>query len=82
MREQIEVESYSGYRLAEKPKNFTWRGEKYEILEIKRQWIEEREGERRRYFEILTSPLHRETRDVEIHLISYDEKTAQWFIER
>lgn len=82
MREEIKVESYSGYRLAERPKNFTWRGEKYEILEIKRQWIEERGQSRKRYFEVLTCPSQGETGGVQTRLISYDEKTHRWFIER
>ncbi len=38
--EKISVESYSGYKLHESPRAFTFRGRRYIILEIIDRWYE------------------------------------------
>lgn len=32
------VEAYSGYRYGERPRAFTWRGERYQVLSVERRW--------------------------------------------
>lgn len=32
------VEAYSGYRYGERPRAFTWRGRRYEVLTVERRW--------------------------------------------
>lgn len=82
MKEEIEVVSYSGYRFAEKPKNFIWQDKKYEILEIKRRWVEEQRQSRKRYFEVLACLQGDTASGVNTFVISYDEQVDRWFIER
>ncbi|MFZ3063126.1 MAG: DUF6504 family protein [Actinomycetota bacterium] len=74
MSELIEVESYSGYKIAEKPRSFTWRGKRMEILRIERTWREEREGDYKTFFEIIAE-------DAQKYMISYNETADQWFLE-
>lgn len=38
--ELIHVECYSGYRANEAPRAFTWRGKRYQVLEIRDRWYE------------------------------------------
>ncbi len=72
--EKIEVIAYSGYRGEETPREILFHGERIEVTEILKRWIEERLGDRsrRRFFEIRGS-------DRTIHLIYYDEKAKEWF---
>lgn len=74
MSELIEVESYSGSKIAEKPRSFTWRGKRMEILRIERTWREEREGDYKTFFEIIAE-------DAQKYMISYNETADQWFLE-
>lgn len=74
MSELIEVESYSGYKIAEKPRSFTWHGRRMEILNIERTWREEREGEHKTFFEIIAE-------DAQKYVISYNETADAWFLE-
>lgn len=74
MSELIEVESYSGYKIAEKPRSFTWRGKRMEILRIERTWREEIEGDYKTFFEIIAE-------DAQKYMISYNETADQWFLE-
>lgn len=74
MSELIEVESYSGSKIADKPRSFTWRGKRMEILRIERTWREEREGDYKTFFEIIAE-------DAQKYMISYNETADQWFLE-
>jgi hypothetical protein len=74
MSELIDVESYSGYKTAEKPRSFTWRGRRMEILHIERAWREERGGEYKTFFEIIAE-------DAQKYVISYNETSDEWFLE-
>jgi hypothetical protein len=38
--ELINVECYGGYRANEAPRAFTWRGKRYQVLEIRDRWYE------------------------------------------
>ena len=72
--EKIEVIAYSGYRGEETPRTILSHGEKIEVTEISKQWIEEssEDRSRKRFFEIKGS-------DRAVHLIYYDEKVMEWF---
>ncbi len=74
MPEKISVSSYSGYRGDESPRAFSIRGERIEVIEIMKMWLEEdRETKKRkRFFTVKGS-------DGFIHKIFYDEETAEWF---
>jgi hypothetical protein len=71
--EKIEVIAYSGYRGEETPRTILFRDERIEVIEILKQWIEERSDDRsrKRFFEIRGS-------DGNIHKIYYDEKIMEW----
>ena len=72
--EKIEVIAYSGYRGEETPKAILFHGERIEVIEILKRWIEERSEDRsrKRFFKIKGS-------DRAVHLIYYDEKVMEWF---
>jgi len=72
--EKIEVIAYSGYRDEETPRTILFHGEKIEVTEISKRWIEESSEDRsqKRFFEIKGS-------DRAVHLICYDEKAMEWF---
>jgi len=72
--EKIEVIAYSGYREEETPRTILFHGERIEVMEILKRWIEERSKDRsrKRVFEIKGS-------DRAVHLIYYDEKVMEWF---
>jgi hypothetical protein len=72
--EKIEVIAYSGYQGEESPRTILLHGERIEVMEILRQWIEERSEDRsrRRFFKIKGS-------DGGFHTIYYDEKLTEWF---
>lgn len=81
MREPVSVEAYAGQRRAEKPLRFTWQDTPYEIIEIKRQWIEEADSGRYRVFEVLAAPRDKAAQ-VGRFVLSYDDQADQWFIGR
>ena len=72
--EKIEVIAYSGYRDEEAPRTILFRGERIEVIEILKRWIEERSEDRsrKRFFKIKGS-------DRAIHLIYYDENVMERF---
>ena len=72
--EKIEVIAYSGYRGEETPRTILFHGERIEVIEILKGWIEERSEDRtrRRFFRIKGS-------DRAIHVIYYDEEVMEWF---
>ena len=73
LEEKIEVIAYSGYRGEETPRIISLRGERIEVTEILKRWIEERSEDRsrKRFFRIRGS-------DGKIHKIYYDEKGMEW----
>jgi hypothetical protein len=74
LEEKIEVIAYSGYRGEETPRTILFRGERIEIVEILKRWMDEssEDRSRRRFFEIKGS-------DRAVRLIYYDEKVMEWF---
>ena len=72
--EKIEVIAYSGYRGEETPRIILFHGERIEVKEILKQWIEERSDERttKRFYEIKGN-------DGLVRRIYYNEKTMEWF---
>jgi hypothetical protein len=74
--EQIRVESYSGFKAAESPRSFEYKGHVYKVSKIEKTWFEEnvKEGTRKVHFRVIV-----EDRLCEI---SYDPKSDIWFLER
>ena len=72
--EKIEVIAYSGYRGEETPRTILLHGERIEVFEILRQWIEEKSGDRarKRFYQVKGS-------DGNLHMVYYDEKVMEWF---
>ncbi len=72
--ERIEVTAYSGYRGEETPRAILLHGKRIEVIEILKQWIEEKsdDRERKRFYQIKGS-------DGILHKIYYHERTMQWF---
>jgi hypothetical protein len=72
--ERIEVIAYSGYRGEETPRTILFRRKRIEVIEILRQWIEERSDDReiRRFYQVRGS-------DGNPYIIYYDEKSMEWF---
>ncbi len=72
--EKIEVVADSGYRGEEIPRVVLFHSEKIEVIEILRQWVEERSHDRsrRRFFKIRGS-------DGALYTIYYDQKSMEWF---
>jgi nucleoside-triphosphatase len=72
--EKIEVIAYSGYRDEEAPRTILFHGERIEVIEILKRWIEEisEVRSRKRFFKIKGS-------DGAVYLIYYDEKVMGWF---
>ncbi len=72
--EKIEVNAYSGYRGEETPRTILLHGERIEVTEILKRWIEERfeDRSRKRFFRIKTS-------DRAVYVIYYDEEVKEWF---
>ncbi len=72
--EKIEVVAYSGYRGEETPRVILLHGERIEVTEILKRWIEERSKERsrKRFFKIKTN-------DRRVDVIYYDEEVKDWF---
>lgn len=38
MIETVKVECYSGHTYAQRPRFFTWRGQRYQVQEVERTW--------------------------------------------
>ena len=72
--EKIEVIAYSGYRGEETPRTILLHGERIEVFEILRQWIEEKSGDRarKRFYQVKGS-------DGNLYMIYFDEKAMEWF---
>jgi hypothetical protein len=72
--EKINVIAYSGYRGEEAPRTIFLQGKKIEVIEILRQWIEERSDDRttKRFYQIKGG-------DGVLYRIYYDEKAMEWF---
>jgi hypothetical protein len=72
--EKIEVIAYSGYRGEETPKTILLRGERIDVIEVLKQWIEERSDDRatKRFYQIKGD-------DGVLYRIYYDEKAMEWF---
>ena len=72
--ERIEVIAYSGYRSEETPRTILLNGIRIEVVEILRQWVEERSDKRktRRFYQIQGA-------DGVLYTICYDEKSMEWF---
>ena len=73
--EKIKVIAYSGYRGEETPRTILLHGERIGVIEILKQWVEERfdDRARKRYYRVKGS-------DGILHMIYYDEKAMEWFI--
>jgi hypothetical protein len=73
--EKIEVLAYSGYRGEETPRTILLDWKRIEVVQILRQWIEERSDNRetRRFYQI-------RGKDGVLYTIYYDEKTMEWFL--
>ena len=71
--ERIDVVAYSGYRGEETPRTILLNGKRIEVVEILRQWVEERPENRetRRFYQIRGS-------DGNLYTICYDEKSLEW----
>jgi len=74
--EKIEVIAYSGYRGEETPRTILFHGERIEVMEILKQWIEERSDDRttKRFYQIKGN-------DGVVRRIYYNEKTLEWLCE-
>ena len=72
--EKIEVIAYSGYRGEETPRIISLRGQRIEVIEILKRWIEEESDDRttKRFYEIKGN-------DGVVRRIYYNEKTMEWF---
>jgi hypothetical protein len=72
--ERIKVIAYSGYRSEETPRKILLGSRKIEIVEILKQWVEERSDNKeiRRFYQIKGS-------DGNLYTIYYDEKSMEWF---
>ncbi len=71
---RVEVIAYSGYRGEETPRTILLNGKRIEVVEISRQWVEQRPENRkiRRFYQIRAS-------DGALYTVYYDEKSVQWF---
>lgn len=72
---KIEVRSHAGVRGDERPLSFECYGERVEVVQILRMWIEQRQtGEGiRRYFRVRGS-------DGFLHTLYFDEREQCWFL--
>ncbi len=76
--EEIQVESYAGYKEEETPRAFTHMGERHEILEIMDRWYEEKQdprAPRQNYFKVKTSK-------GEVFLLRYTPRFQSWTLCR
>lgn len=65
--DNLEVNCYSGYTYAERPKSFRWQNKEYEVKEIERAWQEPGE----RCFQARTG-------DNKLFQLCYNETERQW----
>jgi len=74
--EKIEVIAYSGYRGEETPRTILFHGERIEVMEILKRWIEEGSADRttKRFYQIKGN-------DGVVRRIYYNEKTLEWLCE-
>ncbi len=74
LEEKIEVIAYSGYREEETPRTILFHGQRIEVVEILKRWIEEKPGDRttKRFYQIKGS-------DGVVRRIYYNEKTMEWY---
>jgi hypothetical protein len=72
--EKIEVIAYSGYRGEESPKAFFIHGERVDVVEIVKRWVDEdlEQRGRKRSFAVKGS-------DGYIHKLYFDESAKAWF---
>lgn len=72
----VQVESYSGYRRAERPVSFLFQGKRFLVKEVERSWVEEEVDLRahRRIFVV-------STRDGARFKLSYSARTDTWWLE-
>jgi len=72
--DKIEVITYSGSRGEERPKAFFIHGERIDVVEILRRWIDEdvEQRARKRFFIVKAS-------DGYVYTLYFDESTAVWF---
>jgi len=72
---KIKVIAYSGHKGEESPRAFFIDGEKIEIVEVLKMWIEERleNKGRKRFFKVKGSDGH-------THTLFYDEEASDWFL--
>jgi hypothetical protein len=76
--EDVEVESYSGYKGEESPRAFVYLSRRYEILEILDRWYEggvDPQALRQDYFRV-------KTREGEIFLLRYTPRYQSWTLCR
>ena len=74
--EKIEVIAYSGYRGEATPRTILFHGERIEVMEILKRWIEEGSADRttKRFYQIKGN-------DGVVRRIYYNEKTLEWLCE-
>jgi len=72
----VQVESYAGYRRAERPLSFTFQGGKFMVDEVERSWVEE-EADLRAHWRIFIV----RTREGARFKLSYSERTDTWWLE-
>jgi len=72
----VQVESYAGYRRAERPTSFLFQGKRFSVEEVERSWTEEESDLRaqRRIFVV-------HTKDGGRYKLSYSESTDTWWLE-
>lgn len=74
--ERIEVQTRDGYRTAQEPMSFTWRGRLYEVSAILDRWYEGYVGPRRvpmRYFRVKVAR-------GDVRVLRYHELFVSWSI--
>ncbi len=72
----VQVESYSGYRGAERPISFLFQGRRFMVDEVERSWVED-EADLRAHKRIFIVT----TRDGARFKLSYSERTDTWWLE-
>ncbi|MBC7249418.1 MAG: hypothetical protein H5T62_03970 [Anaerolineae bacterium] len=66
MPESVEVECYSGHTYAQRPRAFTWRGQRYQVEAVERTW----RTPQGLHFRVRTDKLRAE--------LVYDETQHRW----
>jgi hypothetical protein len=65
--EPVSVTCYSGRTYAERPTSFVWRGRKYVVKQVEKEWLEPGE----RSFTV-------KTKDGSTFMLSHNQKTDAW----